>query len=327
VGWVGDNHRDFGGLEDALDHIFRSARAGYAMIGSDIGGYLDRHENNPAQRIPFDQDTLARWTAVGAMNPFMELHGRANLEPWNVPERPEETVELYRYWSTLHHEMVPFWYSVTREAHAGGRMPIVPIGDEPDWPGDYRFEILDAFLVAPILDGTGRRDVALPAGARWVDWWHQDAPALDGGQTLAAYDATDRRTIPLFLKEGAIVPLEVSGALTALGNAASAGHLTLLAFPGGVSRTFTLHETDGAPTTVQTEPGRVSLSRAPRPVLLRVRTEAKPASVALGAGALAEAIDASAFDASTQGWYYDDSRRTTIVKLLASTSAIEVRLE
>ena len=93
------------------------------------------------------------------LSPFMQLHGRANLTPWTVEQTNDEIVNLYRYWSVLHHELVPFFYSLTKEAHAGGPMPLRPIGEEASWPGDYRYTLGDAFLVAPLLDGTGKRDV------------------------------------------------------------------------------------------------------------------------------------------------------------------------
>src|SRR6185503_19376507 len=103
VAWVGDNRRDFIGLADALDHLFRSAAAGYAVVGSDIGGYLDRDDKNlTGPTIPFDTLVFARWTALGAMTAFMQLHGRANITPWTVPDHVDETVALYRYWATLH---------------------------------------------------------------------------------------------------------------------------------------------------------------------------------------------------------------------------------
>ena len=70
VAWMGDNHRDWSGLVDALDHTFRSAEAGYVVVGSDIGGYLDRNQDNLTEVIPFDQEVFARWVAVEAMTPF-----------------------------------------------------------------------------------------------------------------------------------------------------------------------------------------------------------------------------------------------------------------
>ncbi|MFN7135367.1 MAG: TIM-barrel domain-containing protein, partial [Myxococcales bacterium] len=188
VAWVGDNRRDWKGLIDALDHTFRSAAAGYVTVGADIGGYLDKDDIEiSGPTIPFDTEVFRRWTAQGALTPFMQLHGRANITPWTVPNQVEETVAVYRYWSWLHHELVPFFYSLSEEAWAGGRVPLLPVGEEKDWPGDYRYLLGEALLVAPLLDGTGRRDVALPAGARWFDWWAPAAEALEGGQTLKDY--------------------------------------------------------------------------------------------------------------------------------------------
>jgi len=41
VAWMGDNRRDWGGLSDALDHVFRSAAAGYAGLVA-----YQRHEES-----------------------------------------------------------------------------------------------------------------------------------------------------------------------------------------------------------------------------------------------------------------------------------------
>ena len=284
VGWVGDNRRDWVGLEDALDHIFRSADAGYVMVGSDIGGYLDRDDIDLSIQVPFDQLNFVRWIAMGAMTPFMQLHGRANLEPWSIADKPDETVDIYRYWATLHHELVPFFYSLAQEAYAGGANIIRPEGVLADWAGDYRFHVGEAFFVAPILDETGVRDVELPAGAQYYDWFKPGDPALAGGQTLTAYDATDTTTttIPLFVREGAIIPAHVDTDLTGLGNAASAGHLTVAVYPAASASSFTLHDDDEATTTIDAQTGSMSLSRALKPVVLKVRVDAAPAAEAAG---------------------------------------------
>src|SRR5690606_13432733 len=108
VAWVGDNRRDYIGMEDALDHVMRSALAGYVVVGSDIGGYLDRDDIDLTMTIPLDPEVFMRWTALGAMMPFMQLHGRANLEPWSFPEQAELVTDTYRFWSKLHDELVPF---------------------------------------------------------------------------------------------------------------------------------------------------------------------------------------------------------------------------
>ena len=331
VAWVGDNRRDWVGLEDALDHIFRSAAAGYAVLGSDIGGYLDRDDVNITLEIPFDTLVFARWTAVGALSPFMQLHGRANITPWTVPDHVDETVALYRYWSKLHHELVPFFYSLAEEAHAGGETVVRPLGAPADWPGDYRYLLGDALLVAPLLDASGARDVELPAGARYYDYWNPAGAPLDGGQTLAAWDASARDRIPLFVREGAIIPASPSDPLTGLGTDASAGHLTVLVWPAPSATSFRLHDDDGAVTeigAVATASGaEISLSRARSPVIARVRAEAAPSAVTAAGAPLPEHATRAAFDAATSGFFHDASALFTWVKLPAQSGATTITLD
>src|SRR5262245_46640845 len=90
----------------------------------------------------------------------MQLHGRANITPWTVPQVMDQITNLYRYWSKLHHELVPFFYSLAEEAYAGGQGIVRPIGDEKAWPGDYRYALGDAFLEA----ATRSIWVKVPAG-------------------------------------------------------------------------------------------------------------------------------------------------------------------
>ncbi|MCB9598043.1 MAG: hypothetical protein H6719_35335 [Sandaracinaceae bacterium] len=329
VGWVGDNQRDWTGVLDALDEIFRSADHGYVVLGSDLGGYLDRVEPQLTEEIPFDVEVFHRWIAMSGMMPFFQLHGRANLAPWTVPERADETVELYRYWATLHHEMVGFWYSLAEEAYASGGTLMHPIGAEAEWAGDWRYLVGEAFLVAPIFEPGDTRDVALPSGERWYDWWDPSGDAMDGGVTLTAYDVTERRRIPLFVREGALVPVDVASDVTGLGDASSDGHLTVLAWPGATESAFVLHETDDASTTLTTArltdgTLRASASRALRPTIWRLRADAAPSGVTSGGAALTEVADAAAFGSATSGWRYDAARRWLWVKVEASAAEVVV---
>lgn len=323
VGWVGDNRRDFVGLVDALDHLFRSAAAGYSVIGSDIGGYLDFDDRDVNERVPFDTYVFAKWTAVSGLMPFFQLHGRANIAPWTVEDNVDETVALYRYWATLHSELVPFFYSLSQEHLAGGDTILKPIGTLADWDGDYRFEVGDAALVAPILDATGIRDVDLPAGTRWYDWW-DPAAVYDGGQTLTAYDASERVRLPVFVREGAILPAHVRNDATGLGTAASVGSLTVVAYPGATPSTFRLHDDDDDVTTITTMTGALTLSRALKPVIARVHRDAAPDTVTAGGANLAERADRPAFDAASDGWYYDAAARVLWVKVGASAAAVAI---
>jgi alpha-D-xyloside xylohydrolase len=327
IAWMGDNRRDYVGLADALDEMFRSANAGYAVLGSDIGGYLDRDDLDLTKKIPLDPVVFARWTAIGALSPFMQLHGRANLTPWTVPQTNDEITNLYRYWATLHHELVPFFYSLTEATYAGGPTPMVPVGDEATWKGDYRYMLGTALLVAPILDGTGKRDVALPPGT-WYDWFDPAGDAIAGGTTLASYDTKGIDRVPLFVKAGAIVPLVVGEDVTGLGDASSAGSLTVLAYPDTQASSFALRDTDEQTTTLSTQGTTTSFSfdasRALTPLLVRVRTSVTPTTVTAGGASLSAVASRAALSAASSGYFVDATTRSVWVKLPASAQPVHV---
>lgn len=327
VAWVGDNQRDWEGLADALDHIFRSAAAGYTVVGSDVGGYLDRDEVDLERDLPFDSLVFARWTALGALTPFMQLHGRGNLAPWTVPDHADETVALYRYWATLHHELVPFFYSLAREAQPRGEAMLHPVGEAAGWPGDYRFLVGEALLVAPLLDATGRRDVELPDAGPWYDWWDPAAAPIDGPTVLRDLDATDRARIPLFVRAGAILPMTIEGDATGLGDATHAGALTVLVWPRAGGSRFVLHDEDaGEPVAIEADAAGadgtravVRLARVASDVLLRVRVDGGAAGgVALDGAPVPELADRRAVALGTRAaWAPDPASASVWVRVPA----------
>ena len=334
VAWMGDNRRDWIGLADALDHLFRSAKAGYQVVGSDIGGYLNIDDKDVTDVVPFDQDNFVRWVAVGALNPFMQLHGRGNLTPWTVTPKTNETVAIYRYWSWVHQDLIPFYYSLAQAAYAGGPNLLRPIGEEKDWPGDYRYQLGDALLVAPLLDGTGKRDVTLPAGARWYDWWKPADAPIAGGTTLAAYDATDQQHIPLFVREGAIIPARVQNDVSGFGSTASAGYLTLLVYPGATQSRFVLHDSDDQKTDITAQRDStagvttITISRLLAPLIVRARADAAPTSVTHNSStALAARATFADFESTTTGYYYDSALAQLWIKVdkAAAAQTLEVK--
>ncbi|MBK8691720.1 MAG: glycoside hydrolase family 31 protein [Deltaproteobacteria bacterium] len=328
VAWVGDNRRDWIGLEDALDHIFRSAAAGYVMLGSDVGGYLDRDDRNLMTEVPFDPVNFARWTAVGAMSPFMQLHGRGNFTPWTVPERATEIAEIYRYYSKLHHALVPYLYALAEEAYAGGPPIVRPFGDMVNWPHNYTYRLGPAFLVAPILDATGRRNISIPNGA-WYSWWNQDAPSFAGGRVIEDQDYSNIHQIPIWVRSGAIIPLNLEDATLGFGNASGRGALTILIYPDTNPSSFNLHEADTpSPVTAVRGLDSATLSIGPvtTPVLLRVRFDPGARRVSVDNARVSQHATREAFDAATEGFWVEPSMRWVWVKLGPSTATRPVRI-
>lgn len=318
VSWVGDNRRDWLGLVDALDHVFRSAKAGYLVIGSDIGGYLDRDDVDLLEIIPFDTEVFLRWTALGAMMPFMQLHGRANITPWTVPERAEESEAAWRYWSWLHKAMIPFYYSLSEEGIAGKGTIIRPIGDTvDDWQDDWRYQLGEAFLVAPIIDESGIRDVKLPEGAGWYDWWQPSADKIPGGFTLSEYDVGGSIRIPVFVREGAIVPMEIENAHNGLGSKASKGKLSVLIYPPeeGKKSHFVLHDEDDEKTQITTQGSSITLSRTLRNTLLRIRADDEVIGVKLQGKSLSRHYSRKSFESAKSGFWEEQETRSLWVKV------------
>jgi hypothetical protein len=89
----------------------------------------------------------------------------------------------------------PFlWGGLTEQPLSDLEDPLVPL--TPQWL------VGDAILAAPVLDESGRRRVYLPAGG-WTDWW--TGARTEGPRWLEV--EVDLAAIPLWLREGAVVPL------------------------------------------------------------------------------------------------------------------------
>jgi len=327
VSWMGDNRRDFIGLADALDHMFISAQAGYVVLGSDLGGYLDKDDLNlTGADIPFDPVNFAIWTAVSAMTPFMQLHGRGNFTPWTVPVRAEEITANYRYWAKLHQALVPFFFDATSAALAGGAPMIEPLGAKDTWPNDYRYHLGGAFLVAPVLDATGVRAVPLPSGARYYGFF--DHVAREGGTVVPANPSSVLGRIPLFVREGAIIPLDVTDATNELGDVTSKGALTLLVYPAQGPSRFTHIEDDGSKVELSTSATAarsvLGIEGSKRPVRARIRSEAAPTRVTVDGAQVALVATQAEFGSLTEGAFHDAGTRSVWVKTAPGRKEVTV---
>ena len=310
IAWVGDNRRDYIGMRDAIDHIFRSALEGYVVVGSDLGGYLDRDDVELTMEVPADAQTFMRWTGLSAMTPFMQLHGRANLEPWSYPEQTELVTDTYRFWAKLHDELVPFFDSVAIAQYAGEELRMIePVGDEADWPTDARYWLGGALLVAPVTDALSQLDVELPGSGLYYSLFDPTGTPLPGGATFTV-DVSDPSRIPVFVREGAIIPMEVGDDFTGFGTAASLDHLTLLVYPSDAGSSFDVRANDDSvelsiSATTTGAGASLMLGGHPRPLLLRVATLAPPAEVAHEGAPLVEHATREELDAAASGYFVD----------------------
>jgi alpha-glucosidase (family GH31 glycosyl hydrolase) len=329
VTWVGDNRHTWKeqdrGLEAALRDILGSARLGYCVIGSDVAGYHGR--SNPDDISATTGAALSDWKSKSAgpdVAEFGTASGNNEIAPniyirWaqfstfcglflngghgerRLWKRSQAELEIVRKFSWLHTELVPYMYSHVVACHNGGPALMRPLAD-----GKYHYRFGDDFLVAPIHEDKTTRTVSLPPGG-----WHylfDDGELLQGPAHYTRDFPLDE--YPVFVRDGAIVPLRVTRPYTGFGDRDSAGFTTWLIYPAGRNE-FTLRHPETHPnpeaTTVKVIPGpalRIEFSGKHAPHILRVFVSEKPAAITLDGRELSEG----------DVWHYDAKGRKLVIK-------------
>lgn len=218
VGWVGDHDGGFSGIASQLADIYTSAQMGFGAPGVEVGGYF--------QSAP-SKNSLIRYAEFGALTPLMENGGtNGGLKehlPWTWDT---QTVDIYRYFATLHSELGPYLFSYGVDAHFNQKS-ILRSTDR----AAAQHLLGDQLFVSVITTDVTTKNVTLPAG-KWIDYWDEDV--VRSGGTTFAY-AASLAQYPIFIRAGAIVPLDVKTAVTGHGDATSAGKVTLAIYPSGQS--------------------------------------------------------------------------------------------
>ena len=301
VFWGGDTHPSWRGLRSAVISALRANLMGFPVWGSDTGGY----------GVSETQDLFSRWMQVSAFHPIMEIGGSGSHEPWAAgyePKYDEIGINNYRFYAKLHTELLPYNYSNMYHAHKTGRPILRPLVYH--WPGDPRVrDMWDEFmfgpwiLVAPVLTQDARsREVYLPDGT-WYDFWYY-RNVMDGGKNYLV-DAPIEK-IPIFIRGGAIIPLNILDMETGWGTEFTSGILTIAMFPAKNETQFTYYDGEtAAEITIQDRGEQVVMdtSALKAPALLRVKTD-KPKTVSVDGQQLDRFKKIHEFAAADAGWYW-----------------------
>jgi alpha-D-xyloside xylohydrolase len=220
--WSSDIYPTWDTLKRQIPTGLDVAASGIAYWSNDTGGwqYLPavHHPAHPPLLDPSDArdnvggyddypELYTRWFQYATFLPIMRTHGsRKANEVWSYGHEAEPILEKYL---RLRYQLMPYIYSLAYRTWLTGApfLRALPL----DFPGDpavagltdeYMFG--PAFLVAPVTDqGATSRQVYLPAGADWYNYWTNER--VHGGQTITVSAPID--TIPLFVRAGSIIPL------------------------------------------------------------------------------------------------------------------------
>ena len=209
--WSGDIATGFASMKAQRQRMLSAINAGAMQWGMDGGGFQKSSKQADPVTGGLTPENYARWIQFGAFTPIFRVHGELGIkrQPWvygPVAEKAAAAAIRLRY------ALLPYIYSYEYQRRATGVGLVRPLLF--DWPDDARVrEDVDAWmfgdylLVSPVVEpGQASKDIYLPAG-RWIDY--ASGHAYQGGQTIHyALDAKTWSDIPLFVREGAIVPTQ-----------------------------------------------------------------------------------------------------------------------
>ncbi len=207
--WSGDVVASWENLAAQIPAGCNLSVCGIPYWNSDIGGFFlgsFKGIDDPAWRRLY-----MRWMQFGTFTPMMRFHGTQTpreIYQFGAEGDGRGDYDQILKYIRMRYRMLPYLYSTAWQVHRhdASFMRALPVAFGDDTEGyditdEYMFG--DAFLVAPIVkDAAGGRDVYLPAGHRWTDFWTGET--FDGGQHITKYAAVD--IMPLYVRAGSILP-------------------------------------------------------------------------------------------------------------------------
>jgi hypothetical protein len=172
------------------------------------------------------EELLIRTVQLSAFQNVMFTPFQSKNQAATIQDNYQQMIDFRR-------QLFPYIYSYTNRARTIGTKLITGERNNPD-----QFLFGDYFLVAPVFEESAEtRELYLPEGG----WYHYESEEFfEGGREVEV--EAPLRSIPLFVKAGAIIPKRPYGRLPIL---TGDNKELILDIYGGNSGTFRLYEDDG----------------------------------------------------------------------------------
>lgn len=300
--FLGDNNGKMSGLKQQLNAGLSLSSSGFGIWGGDIGGF---NKTDSA-------DTYMRWVEFSVFEPLMREHGVGTSNPWEFGA-DAENVFVKNYW--LRENIIDAIYSAAANCNAYG----TPIAKTLTmaYPGQEKLtEVWDEYifcdnlLVCPVTEnGVTAREVTLPEGD-WYNLWNGEK--ISGGQTVTASAPQD--SIPVYLKSGAILPVDVADSYQLRDSMAEGSVSSLIVTPADKTTAFEAWD-DTAENSIVYEN---SLKNGNTFTITASEKSGIESVIAYGVSPISVCVDgiylpkADKLDGSV-GFYKDNSGKTVIV--------------
>ena len=269
------------GIEMAIENVLASAELGYNIIGSDVAGFS-------GSTIP--PRLYIRWAQFSTFCGLFLNGGHGERALW---KRSQQELEIIREYAWLHTELIPYMYSYVVQGHQGGQVLQQPV------KGTYQYLFGENLLIAPIFKDELQREVQLPAG-KWR-YWFDDQILLEGPQTFT--QSFPLNEYPVFIREGAIIPMHIQRPYSGLGDSSSRACTTWLIYPEE-EQSFSIFDPQDQEETrleVQDQANELRISFVGKPLghVLRIHLEKAPGQILLD-GLPLEAKEEITYDPTLQ---------------------------
>ena len=199
--WGGDSASSWEGMAGSLRGGLHLGLSGFAFWSHDVPGF---HSHPDFMNSPLDEKVYVRWTQFGVFTSHIRYHGTCKREPWHYPT----IAPLVRRWWKLRYRLLPYIIEQSEKACRSG-LPMVQalLIRHPRiaqcWHIDDEYYFGSDFLVCPVMNASGRRDIYLPDGP-WTDFFTGEP--FDGGRWH--YDVeTPLELMPVFVRPGTQIPI------------------------------------------------------------------------------------------------------------------------
>ena len=219
LGWCGDFSGNWDGLKLQIDNIYRSALHGYASPACEVAGFFQKRAA---------KEEFIRYAQFGCMTAGMINGGEngafTNHLPWF---HGKEVEDIYRFCVVLHDALVPYLFSTVVETHlhGGSLLKNVSLEEESHQLGN--------FIFTKAITSLSNHEVMfhLPSNGIWYDFWTGEAFTA-GSKITHRYPLHE---FPLFIKKGAIIPMNIQSDIIGIGDSELKDRYTFLVYPNGLS--------------------------------------------------------------------------------------------